>query len=197
MLIDALRGLLLQRMAKNGCFQPFYLVFSHSTVITSLLMLQNVRYYHTEQCLQKWSAHRCLKWLIFARNGPKMANNGCFWQFRLDSSSSTVTTSVLMLQNVSYHHTEQQLQTWGAHRCLMELIIAKNGPKMAKNGCFWPFYLVFFYFTVTTSLQMLQNVSYHHTEQLLQTWSAHRCLMGLKIAKKWPKNGQNRPFLTN
>ena len=66
---------------------------------------------------------------------------------------------------------------------------------MAKNNRFWPFYLVFYYSTVTTSILMLQNLSYHHTEQLLQTWSPHRCLMGLtskgsyrskkKIIKVW------------
>ena len=66
---------------------------------------------------------------------------------------------------------------------------------MAKNVRFWPFYLVFSYSTVTTTLLMLQNVSYHHTEQLFQTWSPHRCLIGLIIAKNGPKNGQNRLFL--
>ena len=61
---------------------------------------------------------------------------------------------------------------------------------MAKNVRFWPFYLVFSYSTVTTTLLMLQNVSYHHTEQLFQTWSPHRCLIGLIIAKKWPIKDQ-------
>ena len=65
-----------------------------------------------------------------------MAKNGRFWSFYLVFSYSTVTTSILMLQNVSYHHTEQLLQTWSPHRCLMGLIIAKNGAKMAKNGFF-------------------------------------------------------------
>ena len=78
------------------------------------------------------------------------------------------------------------VKTWNSHKCLIGLIIAKNGPKMAKNVRFWPFYLVFSYSTVTTSLLMLQNVSYHHTEQLLQTWSPHRCLVWLIVAKKWP-----------
>ena len=41
----------------------------------------------------------------------------------------------------------------------------KKQDKMAKNGRFWPFFSVFFYSTVTTSILMLQNVSYHHTEQ--------------------------------
>ena len=61
---------------------------------------------------------------------------------------------------------------------------------MAKNGRFWSFYLVSSYSTVTTSNLMLQNVSYHHTEQFLQTWIAHKCLVGLmttKMAQKWPK----------
>ena len=66
-------------------------------------------------------------------------------------------------------------------------MIAKNGPNMAKNGRFWPLYLVFSYSIVTTHLLMLQNVSYHHTEQYLQTWSAYRCLKGLIIAKNGPK----------
>ena len=115
-----------------------------------------------------------------------MAKNVRFWPFNLVFSYSTVTTSLLMLQNVSYLHTKQLLQTWSPHRCLMGLMIEKNGPQMAKNVRFWPFYLVFSYSTVTTSLLMLQNVSYHHTEQLLQTWSPHRCLVWLIVAKKWP-----------
>ena len=61
---------------------------------------------------------------------------------------------------------------------------------MAKNGRFWPFYLVFSYSTVTTSLLKLQNVSYHHTEQLLQAWSPHRCIIWLIITKKWPMKDQ-------
>ena len=150
-------------------------------------MLPNVGYHHTEQWSKTWSAHRCLKGLIISKNGPKMAKNGRFWPFFLVFSYSTVTTSILMLQNVSYHHTEQQLQTWSASRFLVGLLIAKNGPKMAKNAHFWPFHLVFFYSAVTTSFLMLQNVSYHHTQQYLQTWSAHRCLMGLMIAKNGPK----------
>ena len=115
-------------------FWPFCLDSSSSTVPTSLLVLQNVRYYQTEQYLQTWSAQRCFKGLIIAKNGPKMAKNGCFWPFFLDSSSSTVTTSLLVLQNVRYYHTEQYLQTWSAHGCFKGLIIAKNNPKMVKNG---------------------------------------------------------------
>ena len=61
-------------------------------------------------------AHRCLKGLIIAKNGPKMIKNGWFWPSRLDSSSSTVTTSLLVLQNIRYYHTEHYLQTWSAHR---------------------------------------------------------------------------------
>ena len=91
-----------------------------------------------------------------------------------------------MLQNIRYHHTEQKLQTWSAHRCLMGLKIEKYGPKMAKNGRFWPFCLVFSYSTVTTSILMLQNVSYHHTEQYLQTLSASRFFVGLLIGKCGP-----------
>ena len=132
--------------------------------------------------------------LILAKNGPKIAKNRRFWPFYLVLSYSTITSNLLMLQNVSYHHTEQLLQTWIAYRCILGLIIAKNGPKMAKNGRFWPINLVFSFSTITTSLLMLQNVSYHLTEQLLQTWSAHRYLMGLKIAKKLQKNGQKRLF---
>ena len=59
--------------------------------------------------------------------------------------------------------------------------LQKKGPKIAKNARIWLFYLVFPYSTVPTSLLMFQNVRYHHTEQLLQTWSPHRCLMGLTI----------------
>ena len=115
--------------------------------------------------VKTWSAHRCPKGLKIAQNGPKMAKNGRFWPIYLVFSYSAVTTSLLMLQNIRYHHTEQKLQTWSAHRCLMGLKIEKYGPKMAKNGRFWPFCLVFSYSTVTTSILMLQNVSYHHTEQ--------------------------------
>ena len=91
-------------MAKNGRFWPFHLVFFYSTVTTSFLMLQNVSYHHTQQYLQTWSAHRCHKRLNNAKNGPKMAKNGCFWPFCLDSSSSTVATTLLVLQNVRYYH---------------------------------------------------------------------------------------------
>ena len=148
-------------MAKNGRFWPINLVFSYSTITTSLLMLQNVSYHLTEQLLQTWSAHRCLMGLKIAKNGPKMAKNGRFWPINLVFSYSTITTSLLMLQNVSYHLTEQLLQTWSAHRCLMGLKIAKNGPKMAKNGCFWPFCLDSSSSTVATTLLVLQNVRYY------------------------------------
>ena len=126
-------------MAKNGRFWSFYPVFSYSTVTTSILMLQNVSYHHTEQLLPTWSPHRCLIGLIVAKNGPKMAKNGCFCPFCLYFSSSTVTTSLLVLQNVSYYHTEHYLQTWSAHTCFKRLIIAKNGPKIARNGQNQPF----------------------------------------------------------
>ena len=132
------------KMAKNGCFWPFSLDSSSSTVTTSILVLENVRYYHTEQYLQTWSARRCFKGLIIAKNSRKMAKNSWFWQSRLDSSSSTVTTSLLVLQNVRYYHTEHYLQTWSAHRCLKGLIITKNGPKLAKYGCFLPIMSTFF-----------------------------------------------------
>ena len=112
-------------MAKNGCFWLFHLDSFSMTVATSLLVLQNVRYYHTEQYLQTWSARRCLKGLIIGKNGPKKGKNGCFWPFHLDSSSKTVTISLLVKQNVRYYHTEQYLQTWRAHRCPSGLIIAK------------------------------------------------------------------------
>ena len=154
-------------MAKNVHFWLFYLVFSFSTVTTSILMLQNVNYHLTEQLLPTWSPHRCLMGLSIAKNGPKMAKNVHFWPFYLVFSHSTVTTSILMLQNVSYHHTEQLLPTWSPHRCLIGLIVAKNGPKMAKNGCFCPFCLYFSSSTVTTSLLVLQNVTYYHTEHYL------------------------------
>ena len=124
-------------------------------------MLQNIMYYHTKQDKQTWSAHRCYKGFIIAKNGLNMDKNRYFWPFYLVFSYSTVTTSLLMLQNVSYHHTEQLLQTWSAHRCLMGLKIAKNGPKMAKNGCFWPFCLDSSSSTVATTLLVLQNVRYY------------------------------------
>ena len=126
-------------MAKNNRFWPFYLVFYYSTVTTSILMLQNVSYHHTEQYLQTWSAHRCLKGLIIAKNGPKMVKNGWFEPSRLDSSSSTITTSLLVLQSVSYYHTEHYLQIWSAHRCLKWFIFAKNGPIMTRNGQTQPY----------------------------------------------------------
>ena len=132
------------KMAKNGCFWPFSLDSSSSTVTTSILVLENVRYYYTEQYIQTWSARRCFKGLIIAKNSRKMAKNSWFWQSRLDSSSSTVTTSLLVLQNVRYYHTEHYLQTWSAHRCLKGLIITKNGPKLAKYGCFLPIMSTFF-----------------------------------------------------
>ena len=160
-------------MAKNGHFWPFYLVFSYSTETTSLLMLQNVSYHHAEQLLQTWSSHKCLVGLIIAKNGPKMAKNGCFWPFFLDSSYSTVTSSLLVLQKVRYYHTEQYLQTWRAHTCLKGFKIEKNGPKMVKNGWFWPSRLDSSSSTVTTSLLVLQNVRYYHNEHYLQTGSAH------------------------
>ena len=162
-------------MAKNGRFWPFYLVFSYCTVTISLLMLQNVSYHHTEQQLQTQSAHRCLTGLTITKKGPKIAKNGCFWPFCLNSSSSTVTISLLVLQNVRYYHPGQYLQTWRAHRCLRGLIIVKNGPKMVKNGLFRPSRLDSSLSTVTTSLLALQNISYYHTEYKLQTWSAYNC----------------------
>ena len=149
-------------MAKNGHFWPIYLIFSYSTVTTSILMLQNVSYHHTEQQLQTWTAHRCLMGLILAKNGPKIAKNRRFWPFYLVLSYSTITSNLLMLQNVSYHHTEQLLQTWIAYRCILGLKIAKNGPKMAKNVCFWLFCLDSSSSTVATTLQVLQNVRYYH-----------------------------------
>ena len=117
-----------------------------------------------------------------------MAKKGCFWPFCLNSSSSTVTISLLVLQNVRYYHPEQYLRTWRAHRCLRGLIIAKNGPTMVKNGLFRPSRLDSSLSTVTTSLLALQNVSYYHTEHNLQTWSAYNC-------KKWRKHSQIWPFL--
>ena len=112
----------------------------------------------------KQSANRCPMGLTIAKNGPKMAKNGCFWPFSLDSSSSTVTTSLLVLQNVRYYHTEQYLQTWRAHRCFKGFILAKNGPKLVKNAWFWPSRLDSSSSTVTTSLLVLQNIRYYHTE---------------------------------
>ena len=132
--------------------------------------------------------------LKIEKYGPKMAKNGRFWPFYLVFSYCTVTTSLLMLQNVSYHHTEQQLQIQSANRCLMGLIIAKNGPKMAKNGCFWPFFLDSSSSTVTSSLLVLQKVRYYHTEQYLQTWRAHTCLKG-DISRMLPALKQ--PFCTD
>ena len=132
--------------------------------------------------------------LFIAKNGQKMAKNGRFWPFYLVFSYSTETTSLLMLQNVSYHHAEQLLQTWSSHKCLMGLIIAKNGPKMAKNGCFWPFFLDSSSSTVTSSLLVLQKVRYYHTEQYLQTWRAHTCLKG-DISRMLPALKQ--PFCTD
>ena len=69
------------------------------------------------------------------------------------------------------------------HGVPLDALYALELQKMAHK---WPkttFYLVFSYSTVTTSILTLQNVSYHHTEQLLQIWSPHRCLIGLRIAK--------------
>ena len=171
-------------MAKKGCFWPFCLNSSSSTVTISLLVLQNVRCYHPEQYLQTWRAHRCLRGLIIAKNGPKMVKNGWFWPYCLDSSSSTVTTSLPELQNVSYYHTEQFLQTWSAHRCLKGLLIAK----WPKNGWFWPSCLDSSSSTVTTSLLALQNVNYYHTEHNLQTWSVYN-------SKNWLKHSQKRLVL--
>ena len=125
------------KKGQKRCFGPFCLNTSSSTVTISLIVLQNVRYYHTEQCLQTWRDHTCLEGLIIAKNGPKMVKNGWFCPSRLDSSSSIVTSSLLVLQNVSYYHTEHYLQTW-------VLIIAKKGSNIVKNGHFWPFHLDFF-----------------------------------------------------
>ena len=126
-----------KKWSKNGQKRPFlaiYLVFSYSTETTSLLMLQNVSYHHAEQLLQTWSSHKCLMGLIIAKNGPKMAKNGCFWPFFLDSSSSTVTSSLLVLQKVRYYHTEQYLQSRRAHTCLKG-VISRMLPALKQPFC--------------------------------------------------------------
>ena len=79
------------KKGQKRCFGPFCLNTSSSTVTISLIVLQNVRYYHTEQCLQTWRDHTCLEGLIIAKNDPKMVKNGWFCPSRLDSSSSIVT----------------------------------------------------------------------------------------------------------
>ena len=48
-----------------------------------------------------------------------------------------------------------------------------------KMGHKWPKTSVFGHF-----------ISYHHTEQLLQAWSPHRCIIWLIITKKWPMKDQ-------
>ena len=121
-------------MAINSCFLPFHLDSSSLTETTSLLVLQNVRYYHTEQYLQTWRAHRCLRGLIIAKNGPKMVKNGLFRPSRLDSSLSTVTTSLLALQNISYYHTEHNLQTWSAYNCKKWLKHSQKRPFLAVSS---------------------------------------------------------------
>ena len=68
-----------------------------------------------------YGAYDCKKW-------PKKGQKRCFGPFCLNTSSSTVTISLIVLQNVRYYHTEQCLQTWRDHTCLEGLIIAKKWP---------------------------------------------------------------------
>ena len=122
------------KKGQKRCFGPFCLNTSSSTVTISLIVLQNVRYYHTEQCLQTWRDHTCLEGLIIAKNDQKMVKNGWFCPSRLDSSSSIVTSSLLVLQNVSYYHTEHYLQTWSAYNCKKWLKHSQKRPFLAVSS---------------------------------------------------------------
>ena len=68
----------------------------------------------------------------------------------------------------------------GAYNCKKGSINGQKRPFLAILSCFFLLYC----------LLKLQNVSYHHTEQLLQAWSPHRCIIWLIITKKWPMKDQ-------
>ena len=136
-----------KKWPKNGQKRLFLAILSWFFLIHCTYKSSSAAKY---QVLSNWAIFtnmECFKGLIIAKNGPKMVKNGLFGPSRLDSSSSTVTTSLLVLQNVWYYHTEHYLQTWSAHTCSKGLIIAKNGPKIAGNGQnshFWSFMGHFF-----------------------------------------------------
>ena len=113
------------------------------------------------------------------------AKNGHFWPFYL-FSHSIVTKNLLRLQNIKYDHIEPYLYSWSAQRCHKWLKNSKNGPKMAKTGCLWPFISTT---TITTTAKCIIHITIHHCEN---TDATRPCPEGVSEQQSEPLDSEDK-----
>ena len=109
-----------------------------------------------------------------------MAQNGHFAHFLPQYSLFIGTIIDFMLNNVKYYYTDAFLKnrlsasTW-------------NLQTRAKNGCFWPFWVLFSYSNATRTQLIFKNVIYDITFKNSKNQASPSCLNFEKTTHKWPK----------
>ena len=142
--------------AKNGRFWPFLLLYSYCNATRTQLIFKNVIYDITLKNKKNQASPSCLNFEKTTHKWPKMAIFAHFLLFLLQYSLFIGTIIDFMLNNVKYNHTDAFLKNWLSASIW-------NLQKRAKNGRFWPFWVLFSYSNATRTQLIFKNVIYDIT----------------------------------
>ena len=114
-----------------------------------------------------------------------MAIFSYFLLFLLQYSLFIGTIIDFRLNNVKYNHTDAFFKNWLSASIW-------NLQTRGKNGCFWPFWVLFSYSNATRTQLIFKNVIYDITLKYKKNQASQSCLK----FKKLPRNGPKWPYLT-
>ena len=166
--------------AKNGRFWPFLLLYSYCNATRTQLIFKNVIYDITLKNKKNQASPSCLNFEKTTQKWPKMAIFAHFWLFLLQYSLFIATITDFMLNNVKITTLMRFLKNWLSASIW-------NLQKRAKNGRFWPFWVLFSYSNATRTQLIFKNVIYDITLKNKKNQASPSCLNFEKTTHKWPK----------